>query len=185
MRSMAHELQIEHILAERVDRCSSGMIQQLAFARSLIGSPVLLLLDEPTRSLDESACGRLWQALARRSHVAVLIATHRRRGPRAMRLTNRASPGGFVNEDAAEKLAEPDGSRILMLDDPELFNYPIAFMWEPGFWNLDRRGGQVLSRLPAEGRIRGVRGLRRGAAMGPLRGADAAGAARGTFRPAR
>ena len=30
----------------------------------------------------------------------------------------------------------PDGSRILALDDPELFNYPIAFMWEPGFWNL-------------------------------------------------
>jgi hypothetical protein len=29
-----------------------------------------------------------------------------------------------------------DGGRILMLDDPELFKYPIAFMWEPGFWNL-------------------------------------------------
>jgi hypothetical protein len=29
-----------------------------------------------------------------------------------------------------------DGSRILALDDPELFNYPIAFMWEPGSWNL-------------------------------------------------
>ena len=29
-----------------------------------------------------------------------------------------------------------DGSKVLMLDDPELFNYPIAFMWEPGFWNL-------------------------------------------------
>ena len=28
-----------------------------------------------------------------------------------------------------------DGSRILTLDDPELFKYPIAFMWEPGFWN--------------------------------------------------
>ena len=27
-----------------------------------------------------------------------------------------------------------DASRILMLDDPELFRYPIAFMWEPGFW---------------------------------------------------
>jgi hypothetical protein len=27
-------------------------------------------------------------------------------------------------------------SRILTLDDPELFRYPIAFMWEPGFWNL-------------------------------------------------
>jgi hypothetical protein len=32
-----------------------------------------------------------------------------------------------------------DGSRILALDDPELFNYPIAFMWEPGFWNLNDR----------------------------------------------
>jgi hypothetical protein len=29
-----------------------------------------------------------------------------------------------------------DRSQVLTLDDPELFNYPIAFMWEPGFWNL-------------------------------------------------
>jgi hypothetical protein len=29
-----------------------------------------------------------------------------------------------------------DGSRILTLDDPELTHYPIAFMWEPGFWEL-------------------------------------------------
>jgi hypothetical protein len=29
-----------------------------------------------------------------------------------------------------------DASLILTLDDPVLFNYPIAFMWEPGFWNL-------------------------------------------------
>lgn len=32
-----------------------------------------------------------------------------------------------------------DGSLILSLDDPELFKYPIAFMWEPGFWNLTDR----------------------------------------------
>ena len=32
-----------------------------------------------------------------------------------------------------------DGSRILALDDPELCKYPIAFMWEPGFWNLTDR----------------------------------------------
>ena len=32
-----------------------------------------------------------------------------------------------------------DGSLILALDDPELFKYPIAFMWEPGFWNLTNR----------------------------------------------
>ncbi|HET7694866.1 MAG TPA: DUF4159 domain-containing protein [Vicinamibacterales bacterium] len=32
--------------------------------------------------------------------------------------------------------ARPDGSNILGLDDPELFNYPIAYMAEPGFWTL-------------------------------------------------
>src|SRR3989441_11311503 len=32
-----------------------------------------------------------------------------------------------------------DGSLILTLDDPKLFKYPIAFMWEPGFWNLTDR----------------------------------------------
>jgi hypothetical protein len=32
-----------------------------------------------------------------------------------------------------------DGSRILTLDDPALFRYPIAFMWEPGFWSLTDR----------------------------------------------
>ncbi len=29
-----------------------------------------------------------------------------------------------------------DGSRIMTLDDPELFHYPIAYMWEPGYWEL-------------------------------------------------
>ena len=29
-----------------------------------------------------------------------------------------------------------DGSNMLSLDDPELFNYPIAYMAEPGFWSL-------------------------------------------------
>jgi len=32
-----------------------------------------------------------------------------------------------------------DGSQILTLDDPDLFKYPIALMWEPGFWNLTDR----------------------------------------------
>ena len=29
-----------------------------------------------------------------------------------------------------------DDSLILTLDDPALFDHAIAFMWEPGFWNL-------------------------------------------------
>lgn len=29
-----------------------------------------------------------------------------------------------------------DGSNILSLDDPELFNYPVAYMAEPGYWGV-------------------------------------------------
>ncbi len=35
--------------------------------------------------------------------------------------------------------AHQDDMNVVTLDDPELFKYPIAFMWEPGFWNLTDR----------------------------------------------
>jgi hypothetical protein len=44
-----------------------------------------------------------------------------------------------------------DASRILTLDDPELFKYPVAFMWEPGFWNLTDREGEAFRRYLSKG----------------------------------
>ena len=53
-----------------MNRASSGMIQQVALARALLGDPALVLLDEPTRSLDADARERLWEALERRPRTA-------------------------------------------------------------------------------------------------------------------
>jgi branched-chain amino acid transport system ATP-binding protein len=67
-------------LAERREQAagtlSGGEQQMLALARAIVQRPRLLLLDEPTRSLDAAAAERLWSALESRQ-CAVLIATHR------------------------------------------------------------------------------------------------------------
>lgn len=76
VRALEEELEIERITAKRLDSCSTGMLQQVALARALLGEPRLLVLDEPTRSLDTDAKRRLWAALDRRSDAAVVIATH-------------------------------------------------------------------------------------------------------------
>jgi Cu-processing system ATP-binding protein len=77
VRSLVEELELDQIAGLRVDQCSSGMVQQLALARALVGQPSLVLLDEPSRSLDPAAVERLWGALERRPRTAVLLATHR------------------------------------------------------------------------------------------------------------
>ena len=70
------ELELAEVAVRRADRCSTGQLQQLAFARALLGEPPVLLLDEPTRSLDQAARGRIWEALDRRRDRAVLVASH-------------------------------------------------------------------------------------------------------------
>jgi ABC-2 type transport system ATP-binding protein len=75
--ALADELELRELLALPVDRCSTGMVQQLGFARALLGAPRLVLLDEPTRSLDDAALERFWGALEARAGLTVLLATHR------------------------------------------------------------------------------------------------------------
>jgi ABC-2 type transport system ATP-binding protein len=63
-----------------VGRFSSGMRQRLLIARALIPSPRILLLDEPTRSLDPVSARALRnflkQEICRKLGCTVLLATH-------------------------------------------------------------------------------------------------------------
>jgi ABC-2 type transport system ATP-binding protein len=64
-----------------VGQFSAGMMQRLLVARALLGHPRVVLLDEPTRSLDPTAAHTfrsfLREELAIRRGCAVLVATHR------------------------------------------------------------------------------------------------------------
>ena len=63
---------------ELVARYSTGMRQRLAIARALLGDPPVLLLDEPTRSLDPEAADQtraLLRAMAQEGRT-IMISTH-------------------------------------------------------------------------------------------------------------
>jgi ABC-2 type transport system ATP-binding protein len=61
-----------------VMKFSSGMYQRLGLARALLKQPSVLLLDEPSRSLDPAAAAHLWGLLreAAARGCTVLLATH-------------------------------------------------------------------------------------------------------------
>ncbi len=62
----------------RVAELSGGMRRRLTIARSLINSPELLLLDEPTTGLDPQARHLLWERLfqLKQDGVTLILTTH-------------------------------------------------------------------------------------------------------------
>jgi len=125
-----------------VGQFSAGMMQRLLVARALLGHPRVLLLDEPTRSLDPTAAHSfrtfLREELATRRQCAVLIATHRTE--EAFELCDRVVVlhRGRV---AAEGRAATLGDSLLG------FRY--------GVWTLEPNH-PALSEVIAEGRARRV-----------------------------
>ena len=82
LRTRADELldfaQLADRAGDKVDALSGGMKRRLTIARSLINSPSVLLLDEPTTGLDPQARHVLWDRLFRLKEqgVTLVLTTH-------------------------------------------------------------------------------------------------------------
>ena len=78
---LIHFVGLEAHADKPVATFSSGMKQRLALARGLLGEPEVLILDEPTRTLDpmayEEFAGLINERLHKDSGKTILIATHR------------------------------------------------------------------------------------------------------------
>jgi len=73
-------MEISDFADQRFDQYSAGMKQQASIARLMLHKPKLLLLDEPTRSLDVEATQRTEKILTRlreEENITMLMVTHK------------------------------------------------------------------------------------------------------------
>lgn len=78
INDVLHETGLDEQADTLVMKFSSGMYQRLGIARALVKQPSVLLLDEPTRSLDAATTAHFWatiRALAAQQ-TTILLATH-------------------------------------------------------------------------------------------------------------
>lgn len=70
---------LEHILSKNATLCSSGEQMKMSIIRGIIFSPDVLLLDEPTTSLDIQSIQALTELLKKlKQHTTIIIASHDR-----------------------------------------------------------------------------------------------------------
>jgi ABC-2 type transport system ATP-binding protein len=107
--ALARELDLEDLLDRPAGRLSAGQKTRLLLAKALVNDPELLLLDEPTASLDPDSADRLRGHLERwrrRRGATLLLASHNMAEVerlaeevllmRAGRLVDRGSPAELL-----------------------------------------------------------------------------------------
>src|SRR5688500_5840906 len=80
IKELFARLELEEVAGRRFGELSTGNKQRLAVARAMLSSPPVLLLDEPTRSLDPLAAARMREMISSLAQqdppVTILLTSH-------------------------------------------------------------------------------------------------------------
>lgn len=120
---LAAEFGFADLLKRQCGALSGGQKRRVAVALAFVGSPRLVLLDEPTTGLDVEARHALWEAV-RRQHArgaTVVVTSHYLEEIEALaeRVVVMAE-GRIVADDTLEAVLARAGSRVVRLASPEL-----------------------------------------------------------------
>jgi ABC-2 type transport system ATP-binding protein len=114
---LARELDIEPLLKRQTGKLSAGQKTRVALAKALLNEPDLLLLDEPTVSLDPDSADLIrgyLEAYRRRTGASLLIASHNM--TEVERLCDQVlmmKAGRIVDRGAPQDLIERYGRRTM------------------------------------------------------------------------
>lgn len=136
---------LDHLAGRSVGALSGGMRRRLGIAQALLGSPEVLILDEPTAGLDPEERTRLWNLLgglaARRT---VLLSTHQ--------VADVAALCGH--------LTVLDGGRVRFTGSPD----ELAALARGRVWEV-RLGREDYERRPASWHVAATRAERDGVVL--------------------
>ena len=107
--------------AQRISRLSGGQRRRVALAQALLGSPQLLVLDEPTTGLDPEQRASLRQVLAGLGAQATLVmATHQTEDVAALCQRVVVMDGGHIHFDGTvDALVQVARGRVWLADEPD------------------------------------------------------------------
>lgn len=114
---ITEHLQIESLLGRQTGKLSAGQKTRVGLAKALLNAPELLLLDEPTASLDPDTADwvrRKLKEYARRRNATVLLASHNM--AEVERLADRVillQAGRILEDETPKALIESYGRRSL------------------------------------------------------------------------
>ena len=119
LHTLAEDLQLEELMSTQFGALSAGQKTRVSLAKALINEPELLLLDEPTASLDPDTADRIRSYLEHyRSHTGatILIASHNMAEVERMcsdvimikqgKVVNRGSPDELIARHGGKTMEE-------------------------------------------------------------------------------
>lgn len=139
INELIEEFRLEEVLKQKAKTLSGGWQRKLSIAISLINSPKILFLDEPTLGLDVISRQELWQVINRlKGKMTIILTTHYMEEAESLsdkvgimdkgKLIALGTPNELIKQAGTEKFEEAFIKLVTKRGDKQ---------WEYSIWQIE------------------------------------------------